>query len=197
MSVFRKSTEVNASSAFKTTTLFGQAIGAISLFLGFGFFLLGLTGTLDLIIESKSISARLANGSPGVVFIIVGFLILWRYKPKESTTTSEEHVVEHYPSNDSAAAREKLYRIEEAAIDFIDTLDSDELRRIRLKFNEADNGLITYLIQNPTRLEPARARLARKVDAPITSERPLPVAIERYQKKSSSDRAMLTPTRRR
>lgn len=104
MDKFRKSVELNNSSTFKVTTLFGQAIGGISLFLGFAFSLLGLSGSLDLVIESNSINARLINASPGVIFIIVGLFIIWRYKPKGSDITIEEHIIHHYddqPCNDT------------------------------------------------------------------------------------------------
>lgn len=73
--------------------------------MGFSFFLLGLSGSLDLVVESSKLNARLINGSPGVVFIVVGFLILWRYRPRESRTLTEEKIVQRVVAPHANATR--------------------------------------------------------------------------------------------
>lgn len=68
--------------SFKTGNLFGMLIGALALIGGFASFLLGLTGSIDWIFKSQSISMRMVNASPGAIFCVIGFIIMLRYKPR-------------------------------------------------------------------------------------------------------------------
>jgi len=42
---------------------------------------LGLSGNLQMLIHAPGITAKIANASPGVFFALIGFLLMWRYKP--------------------------------------------------------------------------------------------------------------------
>jgi len=70
---------------FREGSLFGMVVGAVVLLGGFSTFFLSLSGTVEWIFEAGSISSKLINASPGVVFSIIGLLIMWRYKPKVRT----------------------------------------------------------------------------------------------------------------
>ncbi len=47
--------------------------------------ILGITGSADLLIESKGFTAKLVNSSPGVVMMFIGFLITFVSIPKQSS----------------------------------------------------------------------------------------------------------------
>ncbi len=81
------------SSAFKVALIYGQTIGAIAFFLGFALCIMGLTGSIELLFEGKGIQAKIYNATPGVIFAFFGFLIIWRYKPKNSHTITEKKIV--------------------------------------------------------------------------------------------------------
>jgi len=81
-------------SAFKTALLFGQLIGATAFFLGFALCMLGLTGNIEILLEAHDVSAKIINGTPGVIFALFGFLIIWRYKPKSHSSVVEKKTIE-------------------------------------------------------------------------------------------------------
>ncbi len=57
------------------------------MFAGFTMSFAGLSGSMEIILESGGLNAKLINGTPGAVFGLLGFMIVWRYKPKRSTMT--------------------------------------------------------------------------------------------------------------
>jgi len=67
-----------------------MGIGVLFLLAGFALCVLGLTGTIEFLIETAGFKARLLNGTPGAFFGLLGLLLMWRYKPKVSTTTTRE-----------------------------------------------------------------------------------------------------------
>jgi hypothetical protein len=64
--------------------ILGQITGILFLLAGVVLCILGISGAVDLIVEGGGIGTKLLNGSPGVVLAFLGFLILWRYKPRIS-----------------------------------------------------------------------------------------------------------------
>lgn len=74
-------------------TLLGVVIGGILCLCGFVLCLLGLTGTVGWLVETRSFSSRLSNASPGAFFAFLGMIILWRYKPtvRERTEFTPDH----------------------------------------------------------------------------------------------------------
>jgi len=168
----RKSVEVNNSSTFKVTTLFGQAIDGISLFLGFGLFLLGVSGALDLIIESFGLNAKMINASHGVVFIISGLFVLWRYKPKGSNTTTEEHVIHTY--GDSSSENKDAYKHIMKAVEKIKSNNSPEVnRKILNNLTRGEQDMLLSILEK------------------IQTKQQAPVRLESYSRTETSDKAML------
>ena len=47
----------------------------------------GVSGRIDLPVESGGFTSKLANTTPGVFFILVVMVITWRYKPNVSRDT--------------------------------------------------------------------------------------------------------------
>jgi len=43
---------------------------------------LGLSGSIDWILEANSLKSRLTNASPGVIFVIAGITLLYWYRPR-------------------------------------------------------------------------------------------------------------------
>lgn len=81
-------------SGFTLNTIVGQLIGGVALLGGIVAAAYGITGNLEVLIESTAINAKLLNASPGAFLMFIGMIVLWRYKPKESTTVVEErHIV--------------------------------------------------------------------------------------------------------
>lgn len=203
MEHFRISEEQNNSSTFRVTTLFGQAIGGISLFFGFAFSLLGLSGTLDLIIESNDIKAKLVNASPGVVFIIVGLFILWRYKPNGSDIKIEERVIykEEEPLNTSTEgeeARAMILHLAKTAKSILQADSFDEAEKIKRNLSLQDKNYVEYLTANINILNATLTGLGIEqivLDNPsykpsiIENHRPIRI-VESSRTTSRSDRAM-------
>ena len=79
----------NGGVGFYEALRFGQVVGTIAFFLGFVLCIVGLTGVVEFLVEAGGIKAKIANASPGVMFAMLGFLILWRYRPKKSRTVTE------------------------------------------------------------------------------------------------------------
>lgn len=68
--------------AYKPAILLGISIGALFAVGGVALALLGVSGAINLVLESSGLSARLTNASPGVVIAAMGMFIIWRYKPR-------------------------------------------------------------------------------------------------------------------
>ena len=65
---------------FIVQVLYNAAGFVFSLF-GFILILLGITGTITLDIQSEIISTKVIDASPGVVFAVLGFVILFVSRP--------------------------------------------------------------------------------------------------------------------
>jgi len=68
--------------SYRTGNLFGMFIGGLALLGGFASFLLGLTGSIDWIFKSQSMTMRMINASPGAIFSVIGFVIMLIYEPR-------------------------------------------------------------------------------------------------------------------
>ena len=196
MNKLKKSIEINNSPTFRLTTLFGQAIGALSLFFGFAFSLLGLSGTLDLVIESNTINARLVNASPGVVFIIVGLFILWRYKPKGSTTEVEEREIHRFEqpltASDEKEAKDFILKVALAAESILQAESYSEAEEIKKNLSEQERKFVEFLVESPNILNKSLIDLGiKKIEIPIST----PSSVEIYRKTTTSDSAQVTRSR--
>lgn len=67
---------------YKTGSIVGIIIGGLIAFLGIFLLLFGLTGSIDWFVNVGGISSKLINASPGVAIVVVGMIILIRYKPR-------------------------------------------------------------------------------------------------------------------
>ncbi len=59
----------------------GITVGALCSIVGLVAAILGLTGSIEWVFEGSDFTSRLSNASPGVVFALMGMLVLWRYRP--------------------------------------------------------------------------------------------------------------------
>lgn len=62
-------------------TIIGILVGAVFALAGFVLVLLGVSGAIDWLVEMDDFKAKMINAGPGVVFAVLGTIILWRYKP--------------------------------------------------------------------------------------------------------------------
>jgi hypothetical protein len=78
----QKTGAIEFTRAFSRHILIGQVVAAFFLLCGFVMSILGLTGSVEWVLDVGGAKSRLVNASPGVFFALVGAVILWRYKPK-------------------------------------------------------------------------------------------------------------------
>ena len=69
------------TKAYLWTTLIGLLIGAFFSISGFIITVMGLSGSIEWILEGSNFKSKLSNAGPGAFFALLGFFILWRYKP--------------------------------------------------------------------------------------------------------------------
>jgi hypothetical protein len=86
-------TTVLESAGYKSRTyriglLTGQGIGGLVLLGGIILSLLGISGSIEWLVEAVGITSKLTNASPGIVIAMIGAAILWRYKPHVSHETT-------------------------------------------------------------------------------------------------------------
>jgi len=73
--------ELNIKPHYHPGSILGIVIGGIICAVGFGIIYLGVIGNIEWILQAGSLVSRLSNASPGVFVALIGFLIIWRYKP--------------------------------------------------------------------------------------------------------------------
>jgi hypothetical protein len=92
-------TSILESAGYKSRTyrlglLTGQGIGGLVLLGGIILSLLGISGSIEWLVEAGGVTSKLTNASPGIVIATIGAAILWRYKPHVShETTFDRHNV--------------------------------------------------------------------------------------------------------
>lgn len=93
----------HADGTYRIGIIMGISVGALFLVAGFVLCLLGLTGTIEWLIQGGSFTSRLTNASPGALFAVVGLVVIVRYKPKTTaaTETKTEKAVEFRPDGGS------------------------------------------------------------------------------------------------
>jgi hypothetical protein len=70
---------------FRQGNILGMLIGGLVLLGGFFAFFVGLSGNVEWVFQSGTVSAKLINASPGAVFSVVGMIIMLKYKPRVKT----------------------------------------------------------------------------------------------------------------
>ncbi len=73
--------------AYRDGIIFGLYVGVLCLILGFVLIILGVSGSIDLIVEAGGIKSKMINATPGSMFSLFGLIILWKYKPKITERT--------------------------------------------------------------------------------------------------------------
>src|SRR5881394_107971 len=76
------------SRTYRIAVLIGQSIGGLALLGGIILSLLGISGSIEWLVEAGGVTSKLTNASPGIVIAIIGAAILWRYKPHVSHETT-------------------------------------------------------------------------------------------------------------
>ena len=69
------------AKTYRIGLILGQCFAGIAFLGGFVLALFGLSGHIEWIVQAGGLKSRLANASPGAVFAVIGFLVMWRYKP--------------------------------------------------------------------------------------------------------------------
>lgn len=73
-------------------TIIGILVGTFFAIAGFVLVLLGASGAIDWLVEMDDFKAKMINACPGVIFAVLGTVILWRYKPKRIETVDLENL---------------------------------------------------------------------------------------------------------
>jgi hypothetical protein len=81
--------EMYLTKGYIHSIMIGLIIGSFFSIAGFILTLLGLSGSIEWIIESNGIQSKLSNASPGVFFALLGLLTLFWYKPSIKTHKSQ------------------------------------------------------------------------------------------------------------
>ena len=76
----------------------GQAFGVLAMIAGLGLSITGGAGSIEWLVESQTVTSRLINATPGILLVLIGGLVLWRYKPKQPTSPEfRSHDAEQEP----------------------------------------------------------------------------------------------------
>lgn len=62
--------------SFQVSTWIKLGIGSLMIIGGFTLLILGITGSIEIVIDAVDIKGKLINASPGIVFAFLGFLIV-------------------------------------------------------------------------------------------------------------------------
>jgi hypothetical protein len=85
------------SRTYHKGVIIGLTVGGVVFIAGFILCILGLAGTVEILLEGGGLKARLVNGSPGVAFAFLGMIVMWKFKPKITQNTKVEQKIErHY-----------------------------------------------------------------------------------------------------
>jgi hypothetical protein len=69
---------------------FGMVLATVLMLGGATLILIGLTGSIDLMVEAGGLRSRLVNASPSALFVLLGFLLAWKSKPAVSHQEERE-----------------------------------------------------------------------------------------------------------
>lgn len=100
--------------------LIGMIVGATLCIAGLIFTILGLSGSIEWVYESGGTVSRLTNASPGIFFGLLGFLLVWRFKPriKETSYSKKTELAEDAVKTADDPARPVAVRREETKIEY-------------------------------------------------------------------------------
>lgn len=101
----------HADRTYRIGITMGIATGALAFIGGFVLSLLGLTGSVQLLVEDLGITAKLTNASPGVVFCLLGMLIVLHFKPKitRSVDRQQQSANHRYADGGHYSSRNSRY----------------------------------------------------------------------------------------
>ena len=84
------STENSTDRIDFATKIIGAITGSLLCIAGLVLTLLGLSGSIEWVIEAAGLTSRLGNASPGVFFTVIGYLVLRLYRPKIASGNSKQ-----------------------------------------------------------------------------------------------------------
>lgn len=100
------------NTTYRQGIAYGLVAGTLALILGFVLAILGFSQAIDFGIEGSGVSVRLLTASPGVLFAIIGLIIIVRYKPKVTRKSiSTQHTgggVTYYHRQENTTAGSRL-----------------------------------------------------------------------------------------
>lgn len=94
----------HGATTYRIGIVMGISAGTLFCVAGFVLMFLGLTGTIEWVIETADLTSRLLNASPGVVLALMGMIIVWRYKP----IIKDEFNVDRQPTRDKEKDERRL-----------------------------------------------------------------------------------------
>jgi lysylphosphatidylglycerol synthetase-like protein (DUF2156 family) len=105
---------------FHINLLIGMIVGATLCIAGLIFTILGLSGSIEWVFESSGTVSRLTNASPGVFFGLLGFLLVWRFKPriKETSYSKTTELAEDAIRTTDDSVKPIAVRREETTIEY-------------------------------------------------------------------------------
>ena len=73
---------LNVRPYYPPGNVLGIILGGTLGIAGVVLLILGLSGSIEWILQAGTLSSRLVNASPGVAVSFMGMLIVWRYRPR-------------------------------------------------------------------------------------------------------------------
>ena len=86
--------------------ILAASTGSIAIFLGFVLFMLGLSGSMQVVVEGLTLKARITNASPGAVLAFLGTVIILRYKPRKEHIRKRKSKIEKSKNGESRTEEE-------------------------------------------------------------------------------------------
>jgi hypothetical protein len=77
------------SRVYTVAVYMGIAIGGLICIAGLLLAIMGLSGNIEWVVKAAGFGSKLKNAGPGVVFAVIGMLIMWKFKPD---ITSEHNI---------------------------------------------------------------------------------------------------------
>jgi hypothetical protein len=108
----------------------GQSFGVLAMIIGVVLGIAGLTGNIEWLVASGTVTSRLINATPGALATSIGVLMLWRSTSRQATgLESDAQTLEHEP----AGPRSRL------SVDAVRRLQ-EEVERARTADKERSSG---------------------------------------------------------
>lgn len=98
------------AKSYRTGSVTGVVTGAVLSLSGVVLLILGLSGSIDWIVQVAGLSSRLVNASPGVIVTIAGLAVMVKFKPKVRYTYEVTARPDYYREKGSGSASSPIGR---------------------------------------------------------------------------------------